>query len=163
MTLKQVVKTYLLAWDFLAAIACAFAVMVFAPLWIKSDFARDIYNIGISVLAIVFSVFFAAMAIIMSASQDEFMKFLQREDLFDTLVTTFKVSLIALFVALMYSLAAFSASGYVLSNNSIHEQSRVYLAIFCFLFLYSLLATLSASLDAIRFSERRHRFLSTTS
>src|ERR1041384_3873475 len=94
----------LFGWDLLLATTATVALYVFMPEQISNGFARDLYGVGISVLSIVFSIFVAALAIIMSASDDEFLKFLESDGLYTLLLWGFKFTLFLLFVALMYSL-----------------------------------------------------------
>ena len=73
MRFKQVLGSL----DLWAALGLAVVFAVLLDDWVPNEFAKDIYSIGISVLSIVFSVYFAALAIIISASDDDFVAFLE--------------------------------------------------------------------------------------
>jgi len=89
----MMIKRVVFAWDFLLAIVGAIFIAVVFPCALPIDFAKDIYNVGISVLSIVFSVFFAALAIIMASSDDDFVRFLEKDGDYTLLINTFQVSL----------------------------------------------------------------------
>ena len=59
-------KSIFYALDLWAALLIAVVSGILFPHWIKTDFAKDLYGVAIGVLSIIFSVFFAALAIIMA-------------------------------------------------------------------------------------------------
>lgn len=154
------VKDIILYWDFvIAAITTLFSAL-FIPIWIKAEFAQTFYNIGITVLSIVFSLFFAALAIIMSSSDNEFIIFMEEKKRFTRLLNSFKFVLIILFLSLIYSIVLYQCTDYVVKlYKETAVQHKVFFSIFQFLFSYSLLATGFCVLDVITFSNYRTRFL----
>lgn len=161
-TLKQI----LLSWDFgisvIATIALACALGDSVPV----AFAKDVYGVGISVLSIIFSVYFAALALIMTSGDDDFVHFLEENGDFTAIVDTFRFSLLSLFGALVYSIIVYIYTSVELySKNTAtatQEQPEVFLWFFIFFFSYSLLAALGATLDSIRYSVSRTKFLRAT-
>lgn len=154
MKLKDIVGS----WDFLGALLVSILVGHFIPDRIDNGFARDLYNIGISVLSIVFSVYFAALAIIMSASDNDFALFLEEEGDYSAIVKTFKFSLTILFVALLYAIFAYGMSLAWIAAK-VTDQSMWWFIPYAFLFLYGLLTVACATQDAIKYSEFRIRYL----
>ena len=151
-------REIIMSWDFLASLIIAgFSYFLFRP-EIKSDFAKDMYGIGISVLAIVFSVYFAALAIIISSGDNEFVEFLETRGYYSIIIGAFQFSLAVLFIALIYSVVAYTITAYN-SSNQISSQPIVWFCLFMFLFPYGLFATANSSLDAIKYAEYRVKFL----
>ena len=147
-----------LSWDFLAAILIGIATYVLLPTWVPVALAKDLYGIGITVLSITFAVFFAALAIIMSGSDNEFVSFLEQQGDYTHIIGTMKFTLLSLFLALIVSLFLYAWSAVRASANVAH-QSHWLLIFFSFLFFYSLFTGVNATLDSIRFSAYRSRFL----
>lgn len=154
------IKDIILSWDFIIAITTTLITALFLPNYLKCNFCSSFYNIGITVLSIIFSLFFASLAIIMTSSDNDFITFLEEEGDFSALLNTFKVTLIMLFISLIYSIVA-----YIYSEYSVKEfgekikQLKVGFLIFQFLFSYSMLATAISVKDTIVFSNFRSRFL----
>ena len=154
MTLAKIVWS----WDFVTAFLVALSTIPFAPQWVRSSLVKDVSAIGISVLAITFSIFFAALAIIMSSSDDDFVAFLEADGVYKRVVSTFRFSLVVLSLALLFSLFLYTYTSARLTAE-IQYQSRWWSIFFEFLFLYSLFAALTAALDSVRYSEYRSRFV----
>jgi hypothetical protein len=151
-------KDILLSCDFLCAVIIAVFIAIISPYWLPNEFVKDLYSIGISVLSIIFSVFFAALAIMMSSSDDEFVVFLEEEGDYTKIIASFEVSLGIIFVALMYSIIIYGITSYWFVNKHINQQ-YYWLSIFCFLFLYGLFAVANSALDSMIFSKYRTRFI----
>jgi hypothetical protein len=155
MSLRKIITS----WDFILAALLSATGSLFLPPYVRNTVAKDFYGVGISVLAIVFSVFFAALAIIMSSSDDEFVKFLEQESGYSKIIAAFRFTLLALFVALIASLMQYAyASARI--EGGVQYQSRWFLTIFQFLSVYGLLAALAAALDSISYARYRSKFLS---
>jgi len=152
------IKYILLSWDFITALLLAIVSFFALPYWVSSTFAKDIYGVGISVLSIVFSVYFAALAIIMSSSDDDFVKFLEEEKQYTTIISSFEFSLLVLFLALVYSLGLYAFTSFWLTNNCINQELW-WMVAFTFLFFYGLFAAVSSTRDAINYSKYRTKFL----
>ncbi len=147
------------SWDFIAALLVALALAFVLPARVNIAVTKDLYAVGISVLSIVFSVFFAALAIIISASDNDFVVFLEQEGDYTAIIQTFKVSLLALFIALIYSLLLYAMSSASVAASASH-QHVAWLVLFAFLFLYGLFSAFNSALDAIRYARTRASFLS---
>jgi|SRR5581483_1781826 len=153
------IRKLLVSWDFIVAAMVGVLTYGVAPHWIVNGFAKDVYAVGISVLSIIFSVFFAALAIIMAASDDEFLQFLNERGDYSALISTFRFTLGTLFLALIWSLGVFAYTSFR-EATSINFQNKWFLVVFGFLFLYALLAAAGSAMDAISYSKFRSEFLS---
>jgi hypothetical protein len=153
------VRQILASWDFGVAVAVFVATAAFAPAWVPDALVRDFYGAGIAVLSILFSVFFAALAIIMSSSDDDFVAFLEEEKGYTRIVGTFRFTLILLFAALLAALFLYAYTS-VRLQAKVEYQSRWWSLIFGFLFLYALLAAFLAALDSVAYAKYRSRFIS---
>ena len=155
MTLRSIFA----ALDFWVAVLLATVTGILLPRWVRTDFVKDLYGIAIGVLSIIFSVFFAALAVIMASSDDEFVEFLEKESDYTGIIETMKFTLIILFTALAAALALYSYTAYRISVR-IEYQRFLWLMAYSFLFSYALAASLSATLDAIKYSKYRATYLS---
>lgn len=150
----------ILSWDFVISIVLTLATAIFLPTMLKMSFCISFYNTGITVLSIVFSLFFAALAIIMTSSDNDFIEFLEEENDFSALLDSFKITLAMLFVSLIYSIVLYVSSDYFAKNNSPDfEQHKIFFLVFEFLFTYSLLSTALSVKDTIKFSDLMGQFL----
>lgn len=154
------IKDIIISWDFILAVIIAVGLTFVSSFWVSNTFVLTAYEIGISVLSIVFSVFFAALAIIISSSDDDFVNFLEEEGDYTAIIQTFKFSLLLLFIALVYSIILTLITSYWL-NNEHKNQQYYFIVIFTFLFSWSLFATLNSALDAIKYSTYRTQYLNT--
>lgn len=152
------IKNIILSWDFGLAVALALASWLLLPGWVSNVLAKDLYTIGINVLAIVFSVFFAALAIIISSSDNDFINFLEEFGDYTKIISTFQFSLLVLFVALIYSLIMYALTSAWMVDKFV-EQPRISVVAFIFLALYGLFAAFSSARDSITYSKLRAKFL----
>lgn len=152
------IKDILFSWDFITSVIIAVVFYFILPYWIKNDFAKNLYDIGISVLSIVFSVFFAALAIIISSSDDDFVRFLEQQGDYTAIIDTFKFSLFLLFVALVYSIILSIITSFWTNEKNINQQFH-FVVVFIFLFFYGLFATFNSTFDAIKYSKYRTDYL----
>lgn len=151
----------LLGVDAFAAIALACILIAFLPPALPVVVAKEFYGLSASVLSIVFSIFTASLAIIISSPDDKFAQFLEAENLLDDILFGFKATLIALFVALVYAISAFVWTVFQIETK-VHRQDRWGLLVGAFLLAYSLGATLSSTLAAILHARKRAEFLRAT-
>ena len=68
-------KALILSWDFGITLLSVFETYLVLPEYINMNFALSFYNVAMTVLSIIFSLFFTAMAIIMSSSDNDFIEF----------------------------------------------------------------------------------------
>ena len=149
-------KDVIISGDTLAAFGIWLVCQMFLPERIANSAASSIYSVGISVLSIVFSVFFAALAIILSASDDSFVTFLEETGDYTGLVRTFRFTLWALFGALSLAIISY-VSATVLPVTDLQPLWRIKL--FASASTYALTATFLATLDATQYCLMRAKFL----
>lgn len=155
------IKNLLISWDFILSTIITIITCHLLPYYLPIEFCKSFYGMGISVLSIIFSIFFAALAIIMASSDNDFIRFLEEEGDFTMLLTSFKITLAMLFISLIYSIVLFVITDYFcspLTKQSLIQHKGFFL-IFEFLFCYSLIATGLSVKDTIFFSNYRAKFL----
>lgn len=153
-------KTIFWSWDFIVAFALSIGAYYFLPNLISDKFSIQLYNIGVSVLSIVFSVFFASLAVIIAAPSDDFVKFFNANGAYNNLLKIFKYTLMMLFLGLFYSIAGFIISSYFVEEYSEKLfQNKAFVCGFVFIFSYSLFCSFNSAKDAILYSLYRNRFL----
>lgn len=163
--MKDFIRTYVLSPDTGFALAVAFVLAVFGPRAYPTEFAKDAYSTGIAVLSIVFSVFFAAMANIISASDDEFVMYLLERGHYRQIIDAFRVTLFALGVALATSVILYLATSLSISSSAssatsgIAAQGAFWFVAFAVLFTYGMGAAFGVAMDAIRWAKARSVFL----
>lgn len=154
------IRDIIISWDFAASVIIAIGLIFYLPDSIPLLFTARIYEVGISMLSIIFAVFFAALAIIMSSSDDDFVKFLDADGDYTRILNSFKYTLCLLFIALITSFALYSRVSYQLSLSSqnIYESKWLFV-IFGFISSYSLFATTLVINDSLMYAKFRSRFL----
>jgi hypothetical protein len=148
----------LLGWDFFAALAAAAVAWRLLPEWVSNTLAKDLYGLGVTVLSIVFAVFFTALAVIMTAGGDEFVGFLRSLGVYRGIMHTFQFTLVLLFVALITAVCGFAATATAIDTGWASQDRRI-VAGFAFLFFYSLFAVIDSTNDAVLWSRYRVEFI----
>ena len=151
----KLIKKYILSYDVIISIMLSVSCFIYFPEWIQVELIKDILSMGIGVLSIIFSIFFATLAFVISSSDDEFVSFLEEYGLFTRIINSFKWTVGSLFVSLIYSIIIYSISTINFYKEDKYLMSKYVLVIFCFLFFYSLIATLISTFDAITYSKKR--------
>lgn len=162
--MKSKIFDFLLGWDFISAFIAVVLTCIFVPEYMSMKFVLSFYNVGISVLSIVFSVFFAALAIIISASDNEFIDFMEEDGSFTRLVWTLKFTLKALFISLVYSIVLYITTNYYIEGIEVKSNERwlqhsILFIMFEALFIYSMVSTVMGVNNSIIFTQFRIRFL----
>jgi len=152
------ISSLVFSFDFVAAFLTGTVILVFCPSTISMALAKDLYSVGVSVLSIVFAVFFAAFAIIMSAGDNDFVAFLHEDGSYTEIVGSFRFTVLALFVSLLVALFDYSYAAFRISQKA-ELHSRYFLLLFAISFAYSLVAVMQSVLDALKYSEVRGKFL----
>jgi hypothetical protein len=150
-------RRILLSWDIWLALFASIVLGWCLPQWAPSELAKDYYGIGIAVLSIIFSVFLAALVVIISASDDDFIAFLEETGAYSAIVANFRFSLRLLFFAMIYSLVFYAYTAARIAST-VRHQTKYFLIVFCFLFLWSLFATFNSTEDAIIYRKYRQKF-----
>jgi len=153
------IKQIIISWDIWLAFTISLGTTLFLPYRIPINFAYDIYFMGLTILSIVFSIFFASLAIIIASSHDEFVIFLEEEGQFTTLIETFRFTLILLFLALIISIILYTYRSYSKAQGYV-DQCKFFFSVFSFMALYALFGVVTATGESITYSNYRSRFLS---
>lgn len=159
---RKKINSVLLSYDMLGALLMSGVVCFFLPEYINAEFTTSFYSVGISVLSIIFSLFFAALAVIMASSDTDFIEFMEEKGRFTFLMYTFKVTLIMLFISLSYSIVVNAYTDYWIkkaAGNSTHKSHKIYFVLFVFLFTYSMIATGLSIKDTFMFTKFRLKFI----
>lgn len=152
----MMIKKLVMSWDLASAIVLTIAgTYLLNENFLLGSRAKDIYGVGVSVLSIIFSIYFAALSIIISSSDNEFVRFLEEKGQFTELIKTFKFTLVLLFVSLIVAISLYVYT--VLSFRTV--QTKWFFILFLFLTTYALFAVLSSALDSIKFAGFRAKFL----
>ncbi|PJJ07292.1 hypothetical protein CLU83_0452 [Flavobacterium sp. 1] len=160
--MKRRIKSLILCWDFGASFLLNLLIFYLLPDYINMKFALSFYNVAMTVLSIIFSLFFTAMAIIMSSSDNDFIEFLEESNTFTELLWSFKITLLSLFISLILSIFLYSITSYWLETftEGIWLQNKIFISFLGFLFLYGMLATWFCIMDTLKFSMYRSIYLS---
>jgi hypothetical protein len=146
--------------DFVISAILGIVLYLFIPELVKITFFLSSYMIGITVLSIVFSLFFAALAIVMTSSDDEYIVFLNDLNVFDKLRGMFEFTLGSLFVSLVYAIVVYIISDYIRTQvEGDYLGHKIFFIIFACLFCYSMLATLPSVWHTLKFSQYRVQYL----
>lgn len=148
--LKNKISEILISWDTGFALFIAILAYWYMPKIICLDILKEIYSTAITILTISIPMFFAALAIIISKADDNFINLLEEDGAYSELLFQFKWSLYSLFITFIITLIIYGSILLKLFNWYIGQESYQ-LAIYIFLFFYSLFAILLVSLDAIEY------------
>ena len=74
--MNEKLRSLLYSWDWILALLTVLTVSYFIPGGTTFEMAKEIFQMGITVLAIVFSIFFAALAVLITAGDNQFVHFL---------------------------------------------------------------------------------------
>lgn len=145
------------SWEFGASIIISIVIYWLAPVD-QNAVAKDIYSIGINILAILFSIYFAALIFIISSTNDDFVHFMEVEGDYSLLISLFKYCLFILFIALLYSTSIYAVTS-VWNVDPKSKQPAWTFSCFCFLFLWGVSAALSSTQHAIEYANHRVKYL----
>jgi len=146
-------------WDLILSLAIGIECIQMLPAQLPTAFLKEAYSAGIAVLAVVFSVVFAAITLLASIGDDAFLRFLEDEDrALSTLLTSFATTLNILFVALLVSIVLFGFSAYEAAQSHMQQHTWGF-AIFCFSLSYALISSRLVGNDVIHFAKLRARFI----
>lgn len=153
-------KSIILSWDFIVAIILAAISYCVLPKYISNKFAVQLYGLGVSVLSIVFSVYFASLAVIIASPSDDFVKFFNEKGGYNKLLNIYKYTLLMLFLGLAYSIVGFAVSSFFVEEfEGKLMQNKNFIFPFLFLFPYALFCSFNSAKDAIMYSVYRNEFL----
>jgi len=156
------IKRIIFCWDFIGALLIVILFSFITPLWISQDAAKEIFTVSISVLSIVFAVFFAAVTILITAGDNDFVRFLMEDGTYKRIIWPFRISLLLLFIALLASIFLFILSIKYDGGSTVKYFPKWVMLFYTFVSLYALFASVNAANDAVRYAEFRAKYLDIT-
>lgn len=148
----------LLAWDFWLSLVTFLLAIYFLPYEPNLEFAKSLYGIGIATLSVVFSVYFAGLAVLISFGDNKFVKFLEEDGSFTSMINKYRNVLYIIFFSLIYSIAWYILVSYKKTNNDIPHNEYIF-SFFIALFMYSLFASLTVVINSINYAKWRVQFI----
>lgn len=158
--IKRQIESLFISLDFISAFCISIVLLIICPKKIEISLIIEILRIAISVLSIIFSVYFAALAIIITSGDDDFIDFLEENGSYSHIIWTFKVTLLLLFFSLVISILIFV---WIIPYDEVAIVIRWFpkwgLILYSTFSSWSLFAAANATLDAIRYAEYRAKFI----
>lgn len=148
------------SWDFWLAIVFSLFASCLLPSEILNKTAASLFSIATSVLSIIFSIYFASLAIIIASPADDFVYFMEEDNLFSSLLSFFKFTLGLLFFGLIAAIIGYCSSTYIADlKGDKSTQSEYIVCVYSFFFWYSLFASIISIGETIKYSRYRMKFL----
>jgi len=159
MSLKTKLRRIFLSLDFILALggAVLFAILMIGPA--SASTVKEISSLAVTTLSIIFSVFFAALAVLITSGDNEFVKFLQKFNGYTEIIWSFKFTFFVIFVALLFSIVLYVTTLFELAKQIPGVYPWFILSPYVFFSLYALFGTVLSTVDAIRYAEYRTKFL----
>lgn len=159
MSLKTRLKRVFFSLDFVLAMggAILFAILMVEPA--SSDTVKEISSLAVTTLSIIFSVFFAALAVLITSADNEFVKFLERFNGYTEIIWSFKFTFFVIFIALLFSIVLYVTTLFELAKQIPGVYPWFILFPYVFFSLYALFGTVLSTVDAIKYAEYRTKFL----
>jgi len=145
-------------WDFIVSMIIAVSCGILLPKYLNIEFLNSMYSIAVTLLSILFSLFFAALTLIMISNADDFILFLEEDNIYSGIIATFKITLIITFISLLISIIMYAQTMFLIKENYIN-QNKIFFIIFVFSLFYSLFAIINSVIDSIKYSEKRIQYI----
>jgi len=155
MSRKIKLKRIFISWDFFGAAIFASIYGYLVNSDISADIVKNITALAVTTLSIIFSVYFAALAVLITSVDNEFKKFLQSFNAYTELIWSFKFTFLLIFLALTFSIILYVTSLFEMEKNIPGVYPLGIMVPYIFITIYSLFCTVSSSLDAIKYAEYR--------
>lgn len=154
---REFLKTYLRSWDTVAGLVGFVLAVALLPEELDVGFLKALFSVSVGALSIIFAVYFAALTTVTSSGNDDFITFLDFHGHLLPILRAFRVTLLALFIALIYAFGMFAAIAFAASLG-VDAMHRWTVIVFSPLAAYSLVAALMMALDAIQYAQKRAMF-----
>ncbi len=151
-------KNIIFSGDLLIATLIALGVYFFTPHALPIAVVKDIIGVAVAVIAITFAVFVASFAIIISASDNEFVSFLEQSGGYTQIIKTTHYALLWQFAALIFAMLLYGGTAFAMDNH-LSTEPKLLFVIYAFIFFYSLFASMYSTLDTVKYADARARFL----
>ncbi|GAB3890067.1 hypothetical protein [Spirosoma agri] len=151
------IESYILSYDTILGLIALILGVLFVPDKIENSVCVAIYGTAIAVLSIIFSIFFASLAVILAFPDNEFIVFIEKGNkLFSRMLAYFKATLFILFISLIFNIVIYIHASL---NGSNTEHNRPIFLTFLFVFTYSLIATITAVIVTLKLTQSRSDYL----
>lgn len=155
-TVSRVVEAKDFIYASLVAVLCIF---LLPSECLTLNAQSSILGMAISVLSILFAIFFAALGIIISVPSKDFIDFANKKKALTRIIGSFEWTLIALFVALIFSIVIWSYIQLAATGCGLKSPGICLFSLFVFLFVYSLLSAFISSIDCTKMIYRYLEYL----
>lgn len=152
---RRFIENVIKSWDLWVSIFVATFFFFLYQDNISLEKCEKIFEVCIAFLSIIFSVYYAAYAVLVASGDDDFIRFLEEDGSYMDIILTFRYTLVLLFVSLFFSISLYFYSLLSLIDGINASLMSVYF----FIVMYALFAVVQSSLDAVKYSEYRVRFL----
>ncbi|MCB1309158.1 MAG: hypothetical protein KDK30_13290 [Leptospiraceae bacterium] len=153
------IKNRFISWDFFTALALTVGLYFIVPEQIELAFALDLYVVGITVITMCIFYFLAVLALLVSASDEDFILYLQKQNVYTSVFNTYQYTIFILFLALIYSLIMYGIASYMKYILPGNKQSQFFFLGFLFLFAYAIFTAFESSLDSVHYLKVRVKFM----
>lgn len=150
-------KNVILSWDIIFSISITLVALYFSQYSSSKmlvEAFRKFTDIGVTIFSVIFPLFFAALTIIITASDDDFAAYLEKKGYLKQILASFKFTLVIIFITFLYSITLYTLLDYVLM---IPIKVIVYIitCLYLFFFMYSLSSVLNSILDSMNYARLR--------
>lgn len=150
-------RKLILSYDTVIALVIVIISNFIIPCELKNQFCYKIYEVAITVLSIIFSIFFASLTVIMAFPDNKFIALIEKDNkLFTALLNYFKDTLYALFISLVITIIIYITTSYY--GENISGNRNLFIA-FLGVFTYSLIATITAVNATLKITSSRATFI----
>lgn len=149
------IKSIFLSWDFIISIITFIVAMTMLPQKIYSTTALGIYSVGVTTISLIFSIYFASIAFIFASGDEEFIRFLEENDSYTQLVSTYKYTLFILFITLIISLILLVLNNFIDAKIVAPINSKYIFALYFSISVYSLICVFNSALDSLNYAKYR--------
>ena len=151
-------RRFIFSFDLLISIFTAISILVFSPKSVSIVVMKEIYDVSIATFSIIFSIFFSALAILISTGDNEFVNYLEKDGTYSEIIWSYKVTLISLFISLILSIFLYIKTQFLLQSEIEYYAPRWINLLFASLSAYSLSSTFQATFDIIKYAKYRTKY-----
>ena len=157
-TYREQIKFYIFSYDFIFSLLIFVISLLVFPSWLNIElFLIPVYNMLLTITGILTAGIFTIFSVVFSTSTDDFILFLEKDEIFTKLISSFKIILKIIIITLLLDMFI-----YVFTIHVMKEYELQHKIIFCFLitlFSYSILSTYSAIMCLLEYLKRRVEYM----
>ncbi len=156
---NSTIHKIVISWDFALGILVAVLFFGIGPEEINYKISNEIFSVVISTLSIIFSVFFAALAVLISSGDDAFIIFLEDVGLYKEIIWYFRYTLFILFFVLLISIFLFVTTLFQADLIQPGIYPKYLIGVYLGLVGYALFCSINSAIDSIKYAQARSKFL----